>query len=287
MKYSVTLPQESHEYIVWSNLKYMGKRKKARGLIEGIGRSVVKAIDGVGKIMTYGSQFFYWVVRPPFRFSLLFEQLYFIGNKSLGIIILAGSFTGMVMAYQVYFGFRIINVDSLVGVVTAISLTKELAPVISGLIVAGRAGAAMAAQIGTMKVTEQVDSLEVMGVDSFQYLAVPRIIATTLAMPMLTAIFNLVGNIGSWWVGTKALMIDETIYFSKIGDFMNLGDLWQGLIKAFFFGFIISIVGTYFGFNVSKGAEGVGKGTNLAVIWGMILVLVSDYFLTSFLIRVL
>ncbi|MCK5883977.1 MAG: ABC transporter permease [Bacteriovoracaceae bacterium] len=265
----------------------MREKKKARGLIEGLGRSVVKIVDGVGKIMTYGSQFFYWVARPPYRWKLLFEQLYFIGNKSMGIILLAGSFTGMVMAYQVYFGFQIINVDSLVGVVTAISLTKELAPVITGLIVAGRAGAAMAAQIGTMKVTEQVDSLEVMGVDSFQYLAVPRIIATTIAMPMLTAMFNLFGNIGSWWVGTKALMIDETIYFSKIGDFMSLGDLWQGLIKATFFGFIISIVGTYYGFSVTNGAEGVGKGTNLAVVWGMILVLVSDYFLTSFLIRIL
>lgn len=265
----------------------MSKKVKSRNFIEGIGRSVTKAVLGVGQLIQYGSKFFYWVIQPPFRWSLLFEQMYFVGNKSLGIIILAGSFTGMVMAYQVYFGFKIINVDSLVGTVTALALTKELAPVISGLIVAGRAGAAMAAQIGTMKVTEQVDSLEVMGVDSFQYLAVPRIIATTLTMPMLTAIFNLVGNIGSWWVGTQALSIDETLYFSKVGDLMYLGDIAQGMIKAFFFGFIISVVGTYHGFNVTKGAEGVGRGTNLAVIWGMILVLVSDYFLTSFLIRIL
>lgn len=260
---------------------------KIEGSIADIGKSVIKSVNGVGKITRFGGRFFYWVFIPPYRPHLLFEQLYFVGNKSVGIILLAGSFTGMVMAYQVYFGFKIISVDSLVGGVTAIALTKELAPVITGLIVAGRAGAAMASEIGSMKVTEQVDSLEVMGIDSFQYLAVPRIIATTLSMPMLTALFNLVGNAGSWWVGTQALMIDETLYFSKLSDFMTVGDIAQGLIKGTVFGFIIAVVGTYFGFHVKQGAAGVGKGTNKAVIWGMILVLISDYILTSFLIKIL
>jgi len=232
-------------------------------------------------------KFFYWTIKPPLRLKLIFEQLFFIGNKSLFIIALAGSFTGMVMAYQTYFGFKIINVDSLVGPVVALSLAKELAPVLTGLIVAGRAGAAMAAQIGTMKVTEQIDALEVMGINSYQYLAVPRIIAGTLALPMLSAIFLLIGNIGSWMIGTKVLMIDEASYFSKLGEFMFVQDMHQGLIKAFFFGFTVSVIGTYFGFQVKKGAEGVGRGTNLAVVWGMIIVLILDYFLTSFLIKIL
>lgn len=255
--------------------------------IESIGHLVIKNVEGLGKIFKFIFEIFYWMIKPPYRSKLLFEQLNFIGNHSLFIITLAGSFTGMVMAYQTYFGFKLINVDSLVGTVTALTLAKELAPVLSGLIVAGRAGAAMAAQIGTMKVTEQIDALEVMGINSVQYLAVPRVIACTLSLPLLTIFFQFVGNIGSFFVGTKALSIDEAIYFSKVGDFMYLADIAQGVIKAFVFGFVISVIGTYFGFSVTKGAEGVGRGTNLAVVWGMISVLVLDYFLTSFLIQIL
>ena len=193
----------------------------------------------------------------------------------------------MVLAYQTYFGFKLINVDSLVGPVVALSMARELAPVLSGLIVSGRAGGAMAAQIGTMKVTEQIDALEVMGINSFQFLAVPRIIAGTIALPMLSILFLLVGNIGGWVVGTQALMIDEALFFSKLGEFMFMEDVYQGLIKSFFFGFFISLIGTYFGFNVRKGAEGVGRGTNLAVVWGMIIVLIMDYILTSLLVKIL
>jgi len=251
------------------------------------GAILIYFLRELGKFTSFMGRFFYWVIRPPFRWNLFFEQFYFIGNKSLMIICLAGAFTGMVMAYQVYFGFKMINVDSLVGPVVTIALAKELGPVLTGLIVAGRAGAAMAAQIGTMKVTEQVDALEVMGVDSYQYLAVPRILAATISVPMLNMIFLLVGNGGSWFVGTKALMIDEALYLSKLSQFVYMEDLLQGMIKSIVFGFVVATIGTYFGFEVSKGAEGVGKGTNQAVVWGMMIVLILDYFLTSFLIRLL
>lgn len=256
-------------------------------LVTKLGASILENLFGLGKIMSFAGRFFYWFFRPPYRLKILFEELVFIGNKSIFIICLSGGFTGMVMAYQTYFGFKLINVDSLIGPVVAITLAKELAPVLTGLIVAGRAGAAMAAQIGTMKVTEQIDALEVMGINGVQYLAVPRIISAFIALPFLTAIFQFVGNIGSFFVGTKVLMIDEGIYFSKLSEFMYVEDLWQGLIKAAFFGFVLSLIGTYFGFEVTKGAEGVGKGTNKAVVWGMISVLVLDYFLTSYLIKVL
>jgi len=252
-----------------------------------LGEFITDGVDGLGRISIFTGRFFYWAIRPPFRFRLLFEQLYFIGNRSLFIIILSGAFTGMVLAYQTYFGFKLINVDTLVGPVVAISLSKELAPVLGGLILAGRCGAAMAAQIGTMKVTEQIDALEVMGINSIQYLAIPRIIATTFALPMLSIIFLLVGGVGAFVIGTKTLLIDEALFYSKLGEFMFLEDMYQGIIKAFFFGFVISVIGTYFGFQVRQGAEGVGKGTNFAVVWGMISVLVLDYFLTSFLIKVL
>ena len=256
-------------------------------LIESFGATILESIEGLGHYISFTLSALRWMFRRPFRVRIIFEQFHFVGNKSIFIVTLAGSFTGMVMAYQTYFAFNLINVDSLVGTVTAITLAKELAPVLTGLIVAGRAGAAMTAQIGSMKVTEQIDALEVMGINGIQYLAVPRIIAGTFCLPMLSALYLFIGNVGSYIVGTKFLNIDEAIYLSKLSDYMFLGDIWQGLIKAFFFGFIISTIGTYFGFNVTKGAEGVGKGTNLSVVWGMIMVLISDYFLTSFLIQVL
>ena len=256
-------------------------------LIEKLGAYVLEILHGLGHFYQFMGSFFLWFLLPPYRPKLIMEQLYFIGNKSIFIIILSGSFTGMVMAYQTYFGFKIINVDSLVGPIVAISMAKELAPVLTGLIVAGRAGGAMAAQIGSMKVTEQIDALEVMGISSHQYLAVPRIIAGTIALPMLSALYLLIGSFGSWVIGTKVLLIDEVMYLSKLGEFMFVADIWQGLIKAVFFGFLISVIGTYFGFNVKNGAEGVGRGTNLAVVWGMIIVLMVDFFLTSFLVKIL
>ncbi|MFA6236484.1 MAG: ABC transporter permease [Bacteriovorax sp.] len=262
-------------------------QNKFRERVEHIGAQVIDSIDGLGAISLFASRFFYWMAKKPYRFHLLMEQLYFIGNKSMLIILLAGTFTGMVLCTQTYFGFKLINVDSLVGAIVAISLAKELAPVLTGLIVAGRAGSAMAAQIGSMKVTEQIDALEVMGINSVQYLAVPRIIAATIAVPMLSVVFLFIGNLGSWAVGTKTLMIDESLFFSKLGDFMYVSDIAQGVIKATIFGFVIAVIGTYFGFQVEKGAVGVGRGTNLAVVWGMISVLILDYFVTSFLIKIL
>ncbi len=252
-----------------------------------LGSQTIKTFSSIGRMSIFIWKFFYWIAKPPFRLKLVMEQLYFIGNKSVFIILLSGGFTGMVLAYQTYFGFKLINIDSLVGPVVALSMARELAPVLAGLIVSGRAGGAMAAQIGTMKVTEQIDALEVMGINSFQYLAVPRIIAGTIALPLLSILFLLIGNIGGWIVGTKALLIDESLFFAKLSDFMFMADIYQGLIKATFFGFFISLIGTYFGFNVSKGAEGVGRGTNLAVVWGMIVVLISDYILTSILVKIL
>jgi phospholipid/cholesterol/gamma-HCH transport system permease protein len=260
--------------------------KFARKRVEHLGSDIIDSVNGLGHITNFGVRFFYWAFRKPYRFHLLFEQLFFIGNKSLTIIILSGTFTGMVLATQTYFGFKLINVDSLVGSIVAISLAKELAPVMTGLIVAGRAGSAMAAQIGSMKVTEQIDALEVMGISSVQYLAVPRIIAGTIAVPMLSVVFLFIGNLGGYGVGTTTLGIDEAAYFSKLGEFMHISDVSEGVIKATFFGFVISVIGTYFGFEVEKGAVGVGRGTNLAVIWGMISVLVLDYFLTTFLVKI-
>lgn len=255
--------------------------------ITGLGDSVLKHLKGLGDFTNFTLKTIFWTFKPPFRFHLLFDQLYFMGNKSIFIIFLTSIFTGAVFAFQIYLGFKAINADSFIGPIVTIALAKELAPVLSGLVVAGRCGAAMAAQIGSMKVTEQIDALEVMGINSYQYLAVPRILGAMLAMPLLSAIFLLIGYYGSWLIGVKVIQIDETLYTQKISDFMRLGMVAEGLIKATVFGYLIGIIGTYQGFNVSGGAEGVGKGTNMAVVWGMITVLVVDFFLTSFLAKIL
>lgn len=262
-------------------------QKFLKNYVEKLGASILDMVDGMGKLTMFGGRIMFWMFKRPFRFHLLFEQLYFIGNKSITIIFLAGLFTGMVFCTQTYFGFKLISVDSLVGSIVAISLAKELAPVLTGLIVAGRAGSAMAAQIGSMKVTEQIDALEVMGINSIQYLAAPRVVAATVAVPMLSIIFLFVGNLGGYVIGTTTLMIDDAMYFSKLSEFMVIEDVAQGVIKATVFGYVIALIGTYFGFQVEKGAVGVGRGTNLAVIWGMVSVLVLDYFLTTFLVKVL
>lgn len=248
-----------------------------------LGEHILGWLNGLGDFTNFTLKTIFWTLKSPYRFKLLFEQVYFMGNKSVFIIFLTSSFTGAVFAFQIYTGFKAINADSFIGPIVTIALAKELAPVLSGLVVAGRCGAAMAAQIGTMKVTEQIDALEVMGINGYQYLAVPRILGSMISMPLLSALFLLIGYYGSWLVGTKVLLIDSTIYTQKISDFMSLNMVTEGLIKATVFGYLIGIIGTYQGFKVTGGAEGVGKGTNMAVVWGMITVLVVDYFLSSFL----
>lgn len=256
-------------------------------LIESLGEKTLSTIDGLGRLSQFVFQIFFWSFKKPFRFSLLIDQIEFVGNKSIFIVFLTASFTGAVMAYQTYLGFEGLSADSFIGPVVAISLAKELGPVFTGLIIAGRCGAAMAAQIGTMKVTEQVDALEVMGIDPRQYLVVPRVWATVFAMPLLAIIFLLIGNMGSWLIGTQVLRIDEATYLSRVPELFKLKHVWEGLIKASMFGFFISIIGTYQGFKASGGAEGVGRGTNMAVVWGMVIVLIFDFFATSVLTRIL
>ncbi|MEX0799316.1 MAG: ABC transporter permease [Bacteriovoracaceae bacterium] len=261
--------------------------KAIKSPVEWVGKQILEIAPALGRFTLYTFSNFRWFFRPPLRVPLFIEQMVFMGNKSLFIVILTSSFSGAVFAYQIYLGFTAFSVDSFVGPIVAIAVTKELAPVFTGLVVAGRCGAAMAAQIGSMKVTEQIDALEVMGVNSIQYLGVPRVFATTTTMPMLAGVFMLVANAGSYLVGVKLLGIDQAVYFAKLGDFMNLNMVVEGLIKAAVFGYLIAIIGTYQGFAVKGGAEGVGKGTNMAVVWGMVIVLVVDFFLTAILAKIL
>ena len=171
--------------------------------IELLGTNVLNLLEGLGDFTNYTSRTIYWTFKPPYRWKLLFDQIYFMGNKSIFIIFLTSAFTGAVFAFQIYVGMKVINADSFIGPIVTIALAKELAPVLTGLVVAGRCGAAMAAQIGSMKVTEQIDALEVMGINSYQYLAVPRILGAMLSLPLLSGIFLLIGYGGAWLIGTK------------------------------------------------------------------------------------
>jgi len=248
--------------------------------VENIGRLFFVMIEETGRIVKFFQSTMYWTFKPPFRFKLIVDQFFFVANKSLFIVSLTSIFSGMVFAMQTYYGFKLINADGLVGPTTAIAFLRELGPVFTAIVVTGRCGAAMAAQLGTMRVTEQIDAMDVMAVNSIQYLVVPRVLASLIALPLLTALFIFIGNVGSYFVGTVILNIDPVIYFAHLQEFANTKDLAQGLIKAAFFGIIFAIIGTYKGYNTKGGAEAVGKSTNEAVVLTLVLILVSDYFLT-------
>ncbi len=248
--------------------------------VERIGKFVFTVVEEAGNMSLFLRDACVWLFRPPFRYRLVLEQFLFVANQSLFIVSLTSLFTGMVFAMQVYFGFKIINADALVGPTTAIAFVRELGPVFAAIVVTGRCGAAMAAQLGTMRVTEQIDAMDVMAVNSIQYLVVPRLLASMIALPLLVVLFNFVGNFGSYVTGVYLLHIDPIIYFAHLQEFASMKDLWQGLIKAAVFGVIFATVGTYKGYYTQGGAEAVGKSTNEAVVVTLVLILVSDYFLT-------
>lgn len=228
---------------------------------------------------------FRWITKRPWRSRQILEQMNFVGNQSLFIITLTSIFCGMVFAIQVYFGFKIINSETLVGASVALAMTRELAPVFASLLVAGRAGAAMAAQIGTMRVTEQIDALEIMAVSPKQYLVLPRLIAGIIMLPVLSAIFMLIGNIGAYLISIHLFQIDEAIYMKQLVWYVDPWDIGQGLSKAAVFGLIITWVGTYKGYTTKGGAEGVGRATNEAVVYASVMILIADYFLTALMPR--
>lgn len=248
--------------------------------VESLGAAVIEGFEETGRIFRFFTQICFWAVRRPFRWKNFLEQFLFVANKSVFIVCLTGVFSGMVFAIQIYFGFRMINADALVGPAVAIGIVRELGPVFTAIVVTGRAGAAMAAQLGTMRVTEQIDAMDVMAVNSIQYLVVPRVLASLVALPLLCAIFTFIGNWGSYMTGVYILTIDPIIYFSHLQEVVQVRDLFQGLIKASVFGLIFSIIGTFKGYFTKGGAEAVGRATNQAVVLTLVLILVGDYFIT-------
>lgn len=242
---------------------------------------ILRGLEGVGAVCTLGVRTLIWIVRPPYRVSLLIASMDFIGVQSLFIISLTGLFTGMVFALQTVYGFRQFSAESMVGGVVALSLTREISPVFAGLMVTSRAGSAIAAELGNMRVTEQIDAITTMGVSPVQYLIVPRVLACVIMMPCLCMLFTMVGMAGAYGVGVEWLGIDPGIFMAKVRDFVAPRDLSMGIIKSAINGFLIAMISCKQGFFASGGAKGVGTATTHAVVQSAVAILIANYLVTS------
>jgi phospholipid/cholesterol/gamma-HCH transport system permease protein len=249
--------------------------------VAGFGRNILALIGEMGRMLIFLISTVAWMVRPPFRFMQILKQIHFIGVKSLFVIVLTGAFTGMVLGLQGYYSLRKFGAEALLGSAVALSIIRELGPVLSALMVTGRAGSAMTAEIGIMRITEQIDALDTMAVSPMQYLIAPKVLASVLIMPMLCSIFDIIGIYGGHLVGVELLGVSSGAYMSSMESSVEWKDVYGGLLKALSFGLIISWVCTYKGYNTTMSAEGVGTATTEAVVLSSVLILVWDYFLTS------
>ncbi len=256
----------------------------AAATIDAAGRMLVRGLAETGAMVVFLGQAMRALFRRPFRFGLLLGQAEFVGVGSIFIVLLTGTFTGAVFTLQSASGLARVNMDSMVGSMVMLAVARELGPVLTSLMVTGRVASAMATELGTMRVTEQIDAMEVMAVDPVQYLVTPRIIAGAIMVPALTLIFCLVAGVGSYVVAVGMLGIDEGAFMSRIQWILDPYDFWQGFTKSIVFGLVITLVGCYKGYHASGGARGVGTATTQAVVIGSIAIFVVDYLLTSFLL---
>lgn len=257
---------------------YMGR------LLTAIGLWTISQLRRMGHMFVFLLNSFYFIFIPPFKFRLLLRQIRFFGNKSMLVILLTGSFTGMVLALQLFYILRKFGSDALLGPGIALSLIRELGPVLSALMVTGRAGSALTAEVGMMRISEQIDALTAMALNPIRYLIVPNIVAAIIVFPLLVAIFDVIGIFGGYLVGVKILGISSGTYFSLIEDYVAMEDIMVGLYKSLSFGLIVSWICCYKGFYTGYGAEGVSKSTTEAVVLCSILILIWDYFLGAVLL---
>ncbi len=257
----------------------------AKRSVESVGAIVLGGLDSLKEMVEHTGLLVIMIgqtakaaVRPPYRLRLLFAAMEEVGVGALFIVLFTGLFTGMVICLQSVLAFKIFNAQSLVGGSVAIALARELAPVLAGLMVSGRSGSAMATTLGTMRVTEQIDAMEVMAVNSLQYLVAPRVIATALMMPLLTILFLFVGMVGAYGVAVS-LGVDGGIFLAKIKTFVVPMDIIKGALKGMIFGASIGILSCYRGYYASGGAKGVGEATTSAVVLSSISILVLNYIL--------
>jgi phospholipid/cholesterol/gamma-HCH transport system permease protein len=247
--------------------------------VEWLGDRVLSAFRGVAGVVTLGTSVARWMVRPPFRLENLFAQFDFVGVGSVLIVALTGLFTGMVFATQSWSAFERFGAESLVGPTVAITITRELAPVLTALMITMRAGSATCTELGTMRVTEQVDALETMAVSPVQYLLVPRVLAGLLMGPLLAMLFDTAGVFGGFTVAVLVKGLSLGTFILRIQDIVGPDDVTEGLVKAAVFGLVVMLIACYRGYYASGGAKGVGQATTRAMVSSAVSVFILDYFL--------
>lgn len=252
-------------------------------VLSSIGRVFFEFLASTGRLTLFLVNSLIQGITPPYYFRQIVRQFWEIGYLSLPVVGLTALFTGMVLALQSYTGFSRFNAEGAIASVVALSMTRELGPVLAGLMISGRIGGAMAAEIGTMRVTEQLDALVTLSTNPQKYLIAPRLLAGITMLPLLVLVADIIGIFGGYVVSIHRLNFNPAIYIKQTFDFIQLGDVTSGLMKASVFGFIITLMGCYHGFNSKGGAQGVGRATTYAVVSSSILILIVNYFLTALL----
>lgn len=250
-------------------------------VLEWVGMRSLSFLEEGGRMLILLMRVFRGLLKRPFPLKLTVQQMEEVGVRSLPVVLITAIFTGAVLALQTFSGFKRFGAEGLVGTVVALSMTRELGPVLASIMVAGRVGSAMAAELGTMRVTEQIDALVTLATDPVHYLVVPRFIASLIMMPFLVIFADLIGIMGGYTVAVTALGTSSSIYVNRTLQYLEFSDITVGLFKSGVFGMIIALVGCHMGFFTSGGAEGVGRATTRAVVVASILILISNYFLTA------
>jgi phospholipid/cholesterol/gamma-HCH transport system permease protein len=248
------------------------------------GAFVINIVREIGRMGLFLAESFFWMVFPPYLLRRIIKQINFIGVKTTLVILLTGTFTGMVLALQIYYTLVKFGAEARLGSVVALSLIKELGPVICALMVTGRAGSALTAEIGIMRITEQIDALDAMALNPYKYLIIPNLIAGIISVPLLNFIFVVVGVFGGYTVGVGLMGLSSGTYFGGIRDFVDSKDILEGLYKSLSFGILITWISCYKGYSTGYGAEGVSKATTQAVVLSSVVILIWDYFMTSILV---
>ncbi len=251
---------------------------------ESLGVRTIRGINALGRMMIFLCTAVASAFVPPFRARHVVRQIHFIGVKSLLLITLTAAFTGMVLGLQGYYTLRKFGSEGLLGAAVALSLIRELGPVLTALMVAGRAGSALTAEIGIMRIGEQIDSLETMGIDPLKFLVSPRIVGALVSLPLLSALFDVVGIVGGYVVGVELLGVNAGVYLGQMEASVELADIANGVWKSLVFGLLIAWICTFKGYFTERGAEGVSRATTSAVVLSSALILIADYVLTSVLL---
>lgn len=249
--------------------------------IRGLGGLAFLPVKVLGRTGLFLGTAIFWIFVPPLKVDRVVRQIRFIGAKSVSIVALTGAFTGMVLALETYYAMEKFGAEALLGPTVALSMIRELGPVISALMITARAGSALTAEIGIMKITEQIDALEVMALNPFRYLIVPNLLAAIISFPLLASIFDVVGIYGGYLIGVKLLGVSPGTYFGEMKYYVDMGEILHGTYKSLSFGLLVAWICCYCGYTTGYGAEGVSKATTRAVVASSVLILVCDYFLTS------